>query len=120
MVSDQFHFCAFSKNCRVLHPLLIVRRLKRHGPIHEHYRDHVLQTQIWHGAVIDDHSFLRGASHHDLFHLLGLEPLFLEQRLHCVKWRLDRRTYRPFLDVSARHLVSFSECFNQLQGIGLW
>src|SRR6267142_5526144 len=48
-----------------------------------------------------------------------MEGMLLHQDLKRIECRLDRRTYRPFLDVRSRDLITLAELLGKSGGIGM-
>src|SRR5260370_25335698 len=48
-----------------------------------------------------------------------MERTLLPQYLESIECRLDRRTYRPFLDIRSRNLIALAKLFGQSGRIGM-
>jgi hypothetical protein len=89
-VRDELHPLAQLEDLRILHPRLVVRRGEGRSLVHEHDRDHVLQADVRHVAIVHDRGFARRDANDDLLNGVGIERLALSQVLERVERRLNR------------------------------
>src|SRR5258708_104508 len=57
--------------------------------------------------------------HGDLLNFIRMERTLLPQYLESIECRLDRRTYRPFLDIRSRNLITLAKLLGQSGRIGM-
>src|SRR5258708_21024106 len=96
-----------------------MRRTERNPLVHHHPRDHVLQADVRDLAVVHDRCLIRRQLHADLLHFIRIEGTVFPQDLEGIECRLDRRTYRPFLDIRSRNLITLAKLFGQSRRIGM-
>ena len=101
-----------SKHDGILHTLLIVRGFERRGLVEHKDREHVLDADIRHIAVIHNRC-ARVHAHDHLAHLVRFKRLAFEHRLESVERRLNRRSHRPFLDAGTHDFVALAELIHQ-------
>ena len=70
IIKDEIHFCPHAQDCRILHARLVVRRFERRGFVEQHHRDHVLQADIRHLAIVYDGPLRPGNSDRHLLYVV--------------------------------------------------
>lgn len=65
-ISDQTDLLAFAEDGGIFHQSSVVSGAEGEGPLDDHYRDQMLQTDVGDAAVVDNGGFPRGDSHGDV------------------------------------------------------
>src|SRR5258708_14564839 len=116
LVADELDFGAQSEDFRVLHTGLVVGRFERSGFVDDHDRNHVLQANIRHLAVVYGIGGAGRVTHDDLLHLVRLKAMLFHDELQGVQRRLDRAAGRPSLQRGHRHFVPRAEAIDHFFG----
>ena len=101
---------------RILHSWLVVGCLERRRLVDEHHRNHVLQADVRHVAVV--HHASATDADGQLLHLVRLEGVALLEQLQRIERRLNRRSHAPFLDVRAHQFEALAQFVDEPVGIG--
>ena len=84
------HFRALAQHFLVLHARPVMRGAEAHGAVHQHHRQHMLDTDVRHRPVVDNCRFAGGHPDRKTLYLVAREPVLHHEGFESIQWRLNR------------------------------